>query len=68
MLVALGVSIPGLLNSNPCPPFFSPSLRSVAAYQEYSRLTQELNKQVNLRGMLKFRAGEAVPLEEVRGQ
>ncbi|KAI7845826.1 hypothetical protein COHA_000736 [Chlorella ohadii] len=38
---------------------------SVAAYQEYSRLTQELNKQVNLRGMLKFRAGEPVPLEEV---
>ena len=39
---------------------------SVAAYREYSRLTQELNKQINLRGMLKFKAGKhPVPLEEV---
>jgi len=38
---------------------------SVAAYREYSRLTQELNKQINLRGMLKFKAGKhPVPLEE----
>lgn len=44
-----------------------PLSRSVAAYQEYSRLTQELNKQVNLRGMLKFKSGQPVPLEEVRG-
>lgn len=40
---------------------------SVAAYQEYSRLTQELNKQVNLRGLLRFKQGQPVPLEEVRG-
>lgn len=39
---------------------------SVAAYREYSRLTQELNKQINLRGMLKFKAGKhQLPLEEV---
>ena len=39
---------------------------SVAAYREYSRLTQELNKQINLRGMLKFKAGKhPLPLEEV---
>ena len=39
---------------------------SVAAYREYSRLTQELNKQINLRGMLKFKAGKhPVALEEV---
>lgn len=43
------------------------ALCSVAAYQEYSRLTQELNKQVNLRGMLRFKQGQPVPLEEVRG-
>ena len=40
---------------------------SRAAYAEYSRLTQELNKQINLRGMLTFKAGEKpVPLEQVR--
>ena len=40
---------------------------SVTAYKEYSRLTQELNKQINLRGMLKFKAGKhPLPLEEVR--
>ncbi|KAL4421584.1 hypothetical protein ABPG75_010875, partial [Micractinium tetrahymenae] len=38
---------------------------SVAAYQEYSKLTQELNKRINLRGMLRFKKGVAVPLEEV---
>ena len=37
-----------------------------AAYAEYSRLTQELNRQINLRGMLTFKAAETpVPLEEV---
>lgn len=41
--------------------------RSRAAYAEYSRLTQELNRQINLRGMLTFKAAETpVPLEEVR--
>ena len=40
---------------------------SVAAYREYSRMTQELNKQINLRGMLKFKAGKhPLPLKEVR--
>ncbi len=40
---------------------------SAAAYKEYSRLTHELNKQINLRGMLKFKAGKhPLPLEEVR--
>eukprot|EP00887_Chlorella_sp_A99_P003952 scaffold11.g3952.t1 len=38
---------------------------STAAYAEYARLTHELNKKINLRGMLKFKAGTAVPLEEV---
>lgn len=38
----------------------------MAAYAEYSKLTQELNKRVNLRGMLRFKKGAAVPLEEVR--
>ena len=39
---------------------------SVAAYREYRRMTQELNKQINLRGMLKFKAGKRpVPLEQV---
>lgn len=37
----------------------------MAAYQEYAKLTHELNKHINLRGMLRFKAGEAVPLEEV---
>jgi glutamate synthase (NADH) len=37
------------------------------AYREYSRITQELNKAINLRGMLKFKKAETpVPLEEVR--
>ena len=44
-----------------------PPACSVTAYQEYAKLTQELNKKVNLRGMLKFKKGAApVPLEEVR--
>ncbi|KFM26658.1 Glutamate synthase [NADH], amyloplastic [Auxenochlorella protothecoides] len=39
---------------------------SRGAYAEYSRLTQELNRSVNLRGMLRFRRGAApVALEEV---
>ncbi|KAI3846660.1 hypothetical protein MKW92_019453 [Papaver armeniacum] len=39
---------------------------SVAAYKEYSKRIQELNKSCNLRGMLKFRDSEVkVPLEEV---
>ncbi|XP_058100409.1 glutamate synthase 1 [NADH], chloroplastic isoform X5 [Magnolia sinica] len=39
---------------------------SVAAYKEYSRRIQELNKTCNLRGMLKFKDVEAkVPLDEV---
>lgn len=35
------------------------------AYKEYSRLTQKLNEQINLRGMLKFKKGKAVPLDQV---
>lgn len=39
---------------------------SVAAYKEYSKRIQELNKSCNLRGLLKFKEGTAkVPLEEV---
>ncbi|XP_051142950.1 glutamate synthase 1 [NADH], chloroplastic-like isoform X2 [Andrographis paniculata] len=39
---------------------------SVAAYKEYSRRIQELNKSCNLRGLLKFKeAVVQVPLEEV---
>lgn len=39
---------------------------SVAAYQEYSRRIQELNKACNLRGLLKFKEAEVkVPLDEV---
>lgn len=39
---------------------------SVAAYKEYSRRIQELNKSCNLRGLLKFKEAKvAVPLEEV---
>lgn len=39
---------------------------SVAAYKEYSKRIQELNKTCNLRGMLKFKeASFKVPLEEV---
>eukprot|EP00268_Persea_americana_P009500 TRINITY_DN1380_c0_g1_i16.p1 TRINITY_DN1380_c0_g1~~TRINITY_DN1380_c0_g1_i16.p1 ORF type:complete len:1863 (-),score=494.04 TRINITY_DN1380_c0_g1_i16:426-6014(-) len=39
---------------------------SVAAYKEYSRRIQELNKTCNLRGMLKFKEIEAkIPLDEV---
>ncbi|KAL3524404.1 hypothetical protein ACH5RR_017238 [Cinchona calisaya] len=39
---------------------------SVAAYKEYSRRVQELNKSCNLRGLLKFKDAEVgVPLEEV---
>lgn len=39
---------------------------SVAAYKEYSRRIQELNKSCNLRGMLKFKdVGEKISLDEV---
>ncbi|XP_039120689.1 LOW QUALITY PROTEIN: glutamate synthase 1 [NADH], chloroplastic [Dioscorea cayenensis subsp. rotundata] len=39
---------------------------SVAAYKEYSRRIQELNKMCNLRGMLKFKdVAEKIPLDEV---
>jgi len=40
---------------------------STAAYKEYAAITQELNKRVNLRGMLRFKQAESgpVPLEEV---
>ncbi|XP_057988761.1 glutamate synthase 1 [NADH], chloroplastic isoform X2 [Hevea brasiliensis] len=39
---------------------------SVAAYKEYSRRIQELNKACNLRGLLKFKEAEVkVPLDEV---
>ncbi|KAH7853867.1 hypothetical protein Vadar_007472 [Vaccinium darrowii] len=39
---------------------------SVAAYKEYSKLIQDLNKTCNLRGLLKFKkAGVKVPLDEV---
>ncbi|ONK69929.1 uncharacterized protein A4U43_C05F28330 [Asparagus officinalis] len=39
---------------------------SVAAYKEYSRRIQELNKSCNLRGMLKFRdVAEKISLDEV---
>ncbi|CAL9116276.1 unnamed protein product [Musa textilis] len=39
---------------------------SVAAYKEYSRCIQELNKTCNLRGMLKFKDVAAkIPLDEV---
>lgn len=37
------------------------------AYKEYSKLTQELNKKINLRGMLRFKtpAQGSIPIEEV---
>ncbi|XP_017257431.1 glutamate synthase [NADH], amyloplastic isoform X2 [Daucus carota subsp. sativus] len=39
---------------------------SVAAYKEYSKRIQELNKSCNLRGLLKFKeAAVQIPLEEV---
>ncbi|XP_068644399.1 glutamate synthase [NADH], amyloplastic isoform X2 [Aristolochia californica] len=39
---------------------------SAAAYKEYSRRIQELNKSCNLRGMLKFKeVAEKIPLDEV---
>ncbi|XP_052172313.1 LOW QUALITY PROTEIN: glutamate synthase 1 [NADH], chloroplastic [Diospyros lotus] len=39
---------------------------SVAAYKEYSKRIQELNKTCNLRGLLKFKEAEVkVPLDEV---
>ncbi|XP_008798443.2 glutamate synthase 1 [NADH], chloroplastic [Phoenix dactylifera] len=42
------------------------SANSVAAYKEYSRRIQELNKTCNLRGMLKFKdVGDKIPLDEV---
>ena len=39
---------------------------SSEAYKEYARLTQDLNEKINLRGMLRFKATEPVPIEEVR--
>ena len=46
---------------------FAPLPRSTAAYKEYSKLTQELNKQINLRGMLRFKkAATPLALNEVR--
>lgn len=38
---------------------------STEAYKEYARLTQDLNEKINLRGMLRFKAAEPVPIEEV---
>ncbi|KAA8533609.1 hypothetical protein F0562_030957 [Nyssa sinensis] len=39
---------------------------SVAAYKEYSKRIQELNKSCNLRGLLKFKEAEVkIPLDEV---
>ncbi|CAN6444676.1 unnamed protein product [Victoria cruziana] len=39
---------------------------SVAAYKEYSKLVENLNKACNLRGMLKFKeTGSSIPLDEV---
>ncbi|KZV27579.1 glutamate synthase 1 [Dorcoceras hygrometricum] len=39
---------------------------SIAAYKEYSKRVQELNKSCNLRGLLKFKEPEVkVPIEEV---
>jgi glutamate synthase (NADPH/NADH) len=40
---------------------------SVAAYKEYSKIIQDLNKHCNLRGMLKFKEvpDRKIPLEEV---
>ena len=40
---------------------------SKSAYKEYAKITQELNKRVNLRGMLKFKTlpDGPVPLEQV---
>lgn len=38
---------------------------STEAYKEYARLTQDLNEKINLRGMLRFKKAEPVPLEEV---
>ncbi|KAK1392238.1 Glutamate synthase (NADH) [Heracleum sosnowskyi] len=38
---------------------------SVAAYKEYSKRIQELNKSCNLRGLLKFKEAVKIPLEEV---
>ena len=39
----------------------------IKAYKEYSRLTQELNKKVNLRGLLKFKSAPkgSIPISEV---
>lgn len=51
----------------PHPPQEAARTGSREAYAEYSRLTHELNKQINLRGMLRFKkAAEPLPLEEVR--
>ena len=40
---------------------------NVKAYREYAKITQELNRKINLRGMLRFkRAGDGpIPVEEV---
>ncbi|ERN14138.1 hypothetical protein AMTRI_Chr01g134120 [Amborella trichopoda] len=41
-------------------------MNSVAAYKEYSRVVNELNKSCNLRGMLKFKKADSkIPLNEV---
>lgn len=39
---------------------------SSEAYKEYARLTQDLNEKINLRGMMRFKAAEPIPIEEVR--
>ncbi len=38
---------------------------STEAFKEYVRLTEDLNEKINLRGMLKFKAGDAISIEEV---
>ncbi|GBG74300.1 hypothetical protein CBR_g18711 [Chara braunii] len=42
------------------------TLNSKIAYEDFSRITNELNKKCTLRGMLKFKGvGSSIPLEEV---
>ena len=38
---------------------------STEAFKEYVRLTEDLNEQINLRGMLKFKSSGEIPIEEV---
>lgn len=38
---------------------------SASVYAEFAKMTNELNQKINLRGMLRFKPGQAVPLEEV---